>query len=271
MSKLGKDKIALFLTCMSVFGNRTSAMNANKAQNRQPVAEVEGGSPQAKKGISAGLMLASVISGLVVLESIHSGFGFFTDSILGKYSLGELAKKALNGKKVLDGKKVPGDKKKDNKERSDVPDDEKKDEGTIVNKNEPGDARKTLAKKILDFIDGLAYFEQTPKKLEEAFSCKSNTEAYQETFDIYKCCLYNVYSVFEKLAENESEKVTIKLHGGKNLNYSVTYENNSIILEHDNEVWTYTLDEDEDLILRLKYSNQDKTIKFKKLKIPNKN
>lgn len=265
MSKLGKDKIALFLTCMSVFGNRTSAMNANKAQNRQPVAEVEGGSPQAKKGISAGLMLASVISGLVVLESIHSGFGFFTDSILGKYSLGELAKKALNGKKV------PGDKKKDNKERSDVPDDEKKDEGTIVNKNEPGDARKALAKKILDFIDGLEHFDQTPKKLEEAFSCKSDTEAFDEAYKIYKDYLYNFYSIFDKLAKNESEKVTRRVNKDIAFDYIVTYEDNSIILKCGNEVYTYTLDKDENLILELKYSNQDRTIRFKKLKIPNKN
>lgn len=43
MKKFGKDKVALFLTCMSVFGNRTSAMNANKAQNPQPVVAVGGG------------------------------------------------------------------------------------------------------------------------------------------------------------------------------------------------------------------------------------
>ena len=43
MKKFGRDRIALFLTCMSVLGNRTSAMNTNKAQNPQSVAAVRRG------------------------------------------------------------------------------------------------------------------------------------------------------------------------------------------------------------------------------------
>ena len=266
MAKLEKDKIALFLACASVLSGQTSAMNVNKAQSPKTVAAVGGAAPQVRKGMPVGAkVLLGIIGGASVIELIHSGFGFFTNSILGKYSLGELAKKALNGKKV------PGDKKKDNKERSDVPDDEKKDEGTIVNKNEPGDARKALAKKILDFIDGLEHFDQTPKKLEEAFSCKSDTEAFDEAYKIYKDYLYNFYSIFDKLAKNESEKVTRRVNKDIAFDYIVTYEDNSIILKCGNEVYTYTLDKDENLILELKYSNQDRTIRFKKLKIPNKN
>ena len=37
MGKIGRDKIALFLACMSVFVNRTSAMNTNKVRNLQAV------------------------------------------------------------------------------------------------------------------------------------------------------------------------------------------------------------------------------------------
>ena len=40
MKEFGRNKIALFLTCMSILGNRTSAMNTNKVQNPQTVAAV---------------------------------------------------------------------------------------------------------------------------------------------------------------------------------------------------------------------------------------
>ena len=43
MAKLGKDKIALFLACASIFGGKTQAMNISKVQNPQTVATVGGG------------------------------------------------------------------------------------------------------------------------------------------------------------------------------------------------------------------------------------
>ena len=43
MKKFGKNKIALFLACTSVLGNKASAMSANKVQNPKTVAAVGGG------------------------------------------------------------------------------------------------------------------------------------------------------------------------------------------------------------------------------------
>jgi len=77
MKKFGKDKVALFLTCMSVFGNRTSAMNANKAQNPQPVVAVGGATfrnnRSVKQGLSKNQKLA--IGGAVSL-AVVSAVGF---------------------------------------------------------------------------------------------------------------------------------------------------------------------------------------------------
>ena len=42
MKKFGKDKIALFLACTSVLGNKASAMNTNEAKAPQTVAAVGG-------------------------------------------------------------------------------------------------------------------------------------------------------------------------------------------------------------------------------------
>ncbi len=43
MNKFGKDRIALFLACMSVLGNEASAANKNKLKNQQTVVAVGGG------------------------------------------------------------------------------------------------------------------------------------------------------------------------------------------------------------------------------------
>ena len=43
MNKFGRNKVALFLTCMSVLGNKISAVNTNKSQSPQTVAAVGGG------------------------------------------------------------------------------------------------------------------------------------------------------------------------------------------------------------------------------------
>ena len=43
MKKFGKNKIALFLACTLVLGNKASAMDMGKAQNPQIVAAVGGG------------------------------------------------------------------------------------------------------------------------------------------------------------------------------------------------------------------------------------
>ena len=55
MKKFGRDRIALFLTCMSVLGSRTSAMNTNKAQNPQSVAAVGGVTSRNDQFVKQGL------------------------------------------------------------------------------------------------------------------------------------------------------------------------------------------------------------------------
>ena len=77
MKKLGRDKIALFLTCMSVLGNRTSAMNTNKAQNPQTVAAVGWAASRdnqsVKQGLSKNQKLAiTVIASIVGVAAIVS-------------------------------------------------------------------------------------------------------------------------------------------------------------------------------------------------------
>jgi hypothetical protein len=49
MKKFDRSKIALFLACMSVLGNSTSAMNANKVQNPQTIGTVGGRETNLKK------------------------------------------------------------------------------------------------------------------------------------------------------------------------------------------------------------------------------
>ena len=42
MKKFSKNKIALFLACASIFGEKTQAMNKNKPQNPQSLVAVGG-------------------------------------------------------------------------------------------------------------------------------------------------------------------------------------------------------------------------------------
>ena len=55
MKRFGRDKIALFLTCMSVFSNRASAMDASKIQNPQTVAAVGGATSRNNQSVKQGL------------------------------------------------------------------------------------------------------------------------------------------------------------------------------------------------------------------------
>lgn len=77
MKKFGKDKVALFLTCMSVFGNRTSAMNANKAQNPQPVVAVGGATSRNNRSVKQGLSKNQKLAiGGAVSLAVVSAVGF---------------------------------------------------------------------------------------------------------------------------------------------------------------------------------------------------
>ncbi|MBR0183932.1 MAG: hypothetical protein IJQ10_02070 [Clostridia bacterium] len=77
MKKFGKDKVALFLTCMSVFGNRTSAMNANKAQNPQPVVAVGGATSRNNRSVKQGLSKNQKLAiGGTVSLAVVSAVGF---------------------------------------------------------------------------------------------------------------------------------------------------------------------------------------------------
>ena len=90
MKKFDRSKIALFLACMSVLGNSTSAMNANKVQNPQTIGTVGGARNQPKK-INLGKIAkigGFTVAGLAALETIHSLIGGLTDSKLGSYSIG---------------------------------------------------------------------------------------------------------------------------------------------------------------------------------------
>ena len=55
MKRFGRNKIALFLTCMSVFSNRASAMDASKIQNPQTVAAVGGATSRNNQSVKQGL------------------------------------------------------------------------------------------------------------------------------------------------------------------------------------------------------------------------
>ncbi len=55
MKKFGKDKIALFLACTSVLGNKASAMSANKVQNPKTVAAVGGVTSRNNQSVKQGL------------------------------------------------------------------------------------------------------------------------------------------------------------------------------------------------------------------------
>ena len=55
MKKFGKDKIALFLACTSVLGNKASAMSANKVQNPKTVAAVRGVTSRNNQSVKQGL------------------------------------------------------------------------------------------------------------------------------------------------------------------------------------------------------------------------
>ena len=80
MKKFGKNKIALFLTCMSVFGSRASAMNTNNAQNPQTVAAVGGAvsrnNQSVKQGFSESQKLAiGVLGGLGITLIVLATLG----------------------------------------------------------------------------------------------------------------------------------------------------------------------------------------------------
>ena len=104
MKKFGKDKVALFLTCMSVFVNRTSAMNANKAQNPQPVVAVGGATSRnnrsVKQGLSKNQKLA--IGGAVSLAVVSAvGFTIWGVKLHNDKKLLESALAFLNSKPVI--------------------------------------------------------------------------------------------------------------------------------------------------------------------------
>ena len=87
---------------MFVLNGKTSATQNFKSG--QIVAAVGVGT-QAKKGISVDLKATlGVIGGLGALELIHSGFGFFTNFILGEYSIGRVVREAIVNKEELAGK-----------------------------------------------------------------------------------------------------------------------------------------------------------------------
>ena len=76
MKKFGRDRIALFLTCMSVLGSRTSAMNTNKAQNPQSVAAVRGVTSRNDQFVKQGLTknqklgIGAAITALVAVPAV---------------------------------------------------------------------------------------------------------------------------------------------------------------------------------------------------------
>ena len=55
MNKFGRNKVALFLTCMSVLGNKISAVNTNKSQSPQTVAAVGGATSRSNQSVKQGL------------------------------------------------------------------------------------------------------------------------------------------------------------------------------------------------------------------------
>ena len=231
MAKLEKDKIALFLACASVLSGQTSAMNVNKAQNPQTVA-----APQVRKGMPVGAkVLLGIIGGASVIELIHSGFGFFTNSILGKYSLGELAKKAL------DNKKAPGGKKEGNVGELPV------DNNVLVQKmanilSSFPDFSSVSDKKNINWDDplldeALKYFELCGEN--DLFAGAMSKEIKQSKKYIL-FGLNNYSKAFEKLTNKENEIVRVELFG-EPTEWKVQYCANEITFRNNKEVATFTL------------------------------
>ena len=106
MAKLRRDKIALFLACATFLGGKVQA--AQNVKTGQTVTAVGGARNQPKKinwkKIAKIVGLSTV--GLVVLETIHSLIGGFTDSKVGSYSVGRAIRDCLNKNNQL----VPDDK-----------------------------------------------------------------------------------------------------------------------------------------------------------------
>lgn len=89
MARLSKNEIALFLTCMSAFGNNDLAMNVTKALKSENSCAMSGSNSQVKKSMPVGAKaIFSMFGILCTLELTHSIIGAATDFKIGEYSIG---------------------------------------------------------------------------------------------------------------------------------------------------------------------------------------
>ncbi len=139
MKKFGRDRIALFLTCMSVLGSRTSAMNTNKAQNPQSLVAVGGATFRDNQSVKQGLTknqkigIGAAITALAAVPVIA-----FTIWGIKRHSKSEQDQH----------EKTKNDKKFDNNKIDENENDEKVNNGeTDENKNEK------LLDSFIEFLD----------------------------------------------------------------------------------------------------------------------
>lgn len=83
MKKFSKNKIALFLACISVLGNKAQTIDS-KPENRKLIKAVLG-----------------ILGGIDALEVVHSIIGVATNSKIGSYSIGRGIKNLMVNKEAL--------------------------------------------------------------------------------------------------------------------------------------------------------------------------
>ena len=105
MRKNFRNKFAALAACVSILGSETSAMNSNKIEVKktQTIVKAEGRTQPKKINWKNIVKIGGlVVAGGAVVETIHSLIGGFTDSKLGKWSIGEVIKNRLKKNKQPD-------------------------------------------------------------------------------------------------------------------------------------------------------------------------
>ena len=186
MHKNFKNKFAALAACASILGSETSAMNSNKIEVKktQTIGTVGGARNQPKKINWKKIVTIGglVVAGGVVLETIHSLIGGFTDSKLGKWSIGEVIKNRLKKNKQSDyGNQDVGDQFKEK--------DESIEKGKEINEANSKKIKKDIISKVnKKLVVGPNKFKEELKENNEEWVkfdekvCEKSSEQYLEKF-----------------------------------------------------------------------------------------